>query len=279
MAITQREKILVLAKTYPSPSAKHIETSCVAGINEQGQMRRLYPIPFRLIDDSQQFKKWQWIDVRIEKSAKDHRPESHKVYIDTLACGNSLPTTHAWAERRPWLDKIPTFDSFAALEAAHIEQKISLALLRPDNIIDLELSKARKPDWTEEEKNKLISAQRQDDLFTETQAADQVRELRKIPHDFHYRYACKEPDGEQERRHKIVDWEAGQLFWNCHRRHGPQWAEPFRSKLLDDLGGKDLMFLMGNQHRFQDQWLIISLIYPPKRTPPAAVQYDLETLL
>jgi hypothetical protein len=25
------------------------------------------------------------------------------------------------------------------------------------------------------------------------------------------------------------------------------------------------MFLMGNQHRFQDQWLIISLVYPPKR--------------
>ncbi|MBE0436951.1 MAG: hypothetical protein IBX56_14235, partial [Methylomicrobium sp.] len=60
MGITQREKILILAKTYPSPSAKHIETSCVAGINEQGQMRRLYPIPFRLIDDSRKFKKWQW---------------------------------------------------------------------------------------------------------------------------------------------------------------------------------------------------------------------------
>jgi hypothetical protein len=29
------------------------------------------------------------------------------------------------------------------------------------------------------------------------------------------------------------------------------------------------MFLLGNQHRFQDQWLIISLIYPAKVTPPA----------
>lgn len=26
------------------------------------------------------------------------------------------------------------------------------------------------------------------------------------------------------------------------------------------------MFLMGNQHGFQDQWLIISLIYPPKNS-------------
>jgi hypothetical protein len=46
---TTVERILILAKTYPSPSAKHTETSCVAGINEAGEPRRLYPVPFRLI--------------------------------------------------------------------------------------------------------------------------------------------------------------------------------------------------------------------------------------
>ena len=30
---------------------------------------------------------------------------------------------------------------------------------------------------------------------------------------------------------------------------------------------KDMMLLMENQHRFQNQWLIISLIYPPRQTP------------
>lgn len=45
------------------------------------------------------------------------------------------------------------------------------------------------------------------------------------------------------------------------------WKEKFRAKLEDDLIGKDLMFLMGNQHRFQDQWLIISLFYPPRQKP------------
>lgn len=53
-----------------------------------------------------------------------------------------------------------------------------------------------------------------------------------------------------------------------HRqRYGDDWEKPFRAKLEEDLGGKDLMFLMGNLHRFQDQWLIVSLIYPPKRKP------------
>ena len=73
------------------------------------------------------------------------------------------------------------------------------------------------------------------------------------------------PDGEKEQKHKIVDWEACMLFWNCRRSHGDKWEQPFRAKLEEDLGSKELMFLMGNQHRFQDQWLIVSLIYPPKQ--------------
>ncbi len=32
------------------------------------------------------------------------------------------------------------------------------------------------------------------------------------------------------------------------------------------------MFLMGNIHRFQDQWLIVSLIYPPKQRPVPSPQ-------
>lgn len=58
------ERILILAKTYPSPSVKHTETSCVAGINEHGQMRRLYPVPFLMIAENQQFQKWQWVTLQ-----------------------------------------------------------------------------------------------------------------------------------------------------------------------------------------------------------------------
>jgi hypothetical protein len=50
---------------------------------------------------------------------------------------------------------------------------------------------------------------------------------------------------------------------NWHRSHGADWEKYFRDQLENKIPAKDLMFLMGNQHRFQDQWLIISLIYPP----------------
>ncbi len=46
-------------------------------------------------------------------------------------------------------------------------------------------------------------------------------------------------------------------------------------KLETEFAQKDLFFLMGNQHRFQNQWLIISLIYPPKQQPEALAQGQL----
>jgi len=263
---SQIERILILAKTYPSPSAQYVETSCVAGINEHGAMRRLYPVPFRLIEEGQKFKKWQWVDVRVEKANKDHRPESHKLYVDTIECRDRIDTKKEWSARWEWLDKIPSFDSFDSIEASRLADGLSIALLRPKNV-RLEITKARNQEWTEEEKEKLMREQMQGDLFDEAEAKRQVKELRKVPFDFYYLYICNTPEGEKERRHKIVDWEAGALYWKCRESHGIDWEKPFRAKLEEELTGKELMFLMGNQHRFQDQWLIISLIYPPKRKP------------
>jgi hypothetical protein len=268
MALVRRERILILAKTYPSPSARHVETSCVAGINKDGVMRRLYPVPFRMIEQDRQFKKWQWIEVGVEKAAADHRPESHKVDIGTLEAKEEITTQKEWAERREWIDKMPTFGSYDEMEQARKNDGVSIALLRPKKVLRLEIEDARNKDWTNEEKEKLMRAQMQGDLFSEAQARQQVKELRKVPFDFRYAYVCDTPDGEKEHKHKVVDWEAGALFWNMHREHGATgWKDKFRAKLEGELISKDLMFLMGNQHRFQNQWLIISLFYPPKRRP------------
>ncbi len=107
----------------------------------------------------------------------------------------------------------------------------------------------------------------QGNLFVQAEAEQQIRELKKIPFDFYYNYVCDTSEGEVEQRHKIVDWEAGALYWNCSNNYGAEWERPFRAKLEEELVGKDLMFLIGNIHRFQDQWLIVSLIYPPKQRP------------
>ena len=265
MGFSHVEKILILAKTYPSPSAQYVETSCVAGLTQSGSMIRLYPVPFRLIEEERQFKKWQWINVRVEKATKDHRPESHKLYVDTIDCIDVISPKKGWSDRWAWLDKIPTFHSIEALDAARLEDGISLALIKPKRVLGLEVVNARNKDWTDEEREKLVREHMQGDLFAEAEARRQIKELKKIPFDFYYRFICETAAGDVECKHKLVDWEVGMLFWNCIRSHRAEWEAPFRKKLEEQLLSKDLMFLVGNQHRFQNQWLIISLVYPPER--------------
>ena len=259
----RQARILILCKTYPSPSATYAETSCVAGMEESGTLIRLYPVPFRLIGDDKQFKKWQWVTVRIEKAKKDHRPESHKIFVDTINCDSQpLPTDDNWRARREYIEKIPVFRDFAELDAARKNQGTTLGLIRPSRVLGLDVTPSEKPEWTEEEKAKLIKMQQQGDLFDDTDARS-IATLRKLPFDFHYRYACDVGDGTKEYRHKIVDWEAGALYLNVVRKsNGKTWLDRLKAKLESELPGRDLMFLMGNMHRFPHQWLIISLIFP-----------------
>lgn len=170
---------------------------------------------------------------------------------------------------------LPTFDDFGAMEKARINDGITLAILRPGKILGLDIKATASPDWTEVEKAKLLQMQQQGSLFKDAADAATIRQLRKLPHDFHYRYACSTETGDQEYRHKVVDWEAGALYWNVKKSHGDGWEVPFRNKLEKDLPSKDLMFLMGTIHRFPDQWLIVSLLYPPKRPAEEASQGSL----
>ncbi len=48
-----KQEILILAKTYPTFSQKYFELVCTAGINTQGEWRRIYPIPFRELPELQ----------------------------------------------------------------------------------------------------------------------------------------------------------------------------------------------------------------------------------
>jgi len=71
-----RERVLVTVKTYPTLSQTHIELVCTAGFREDGSWVRIYPVPFRLLGEGQQFPKWTWIELPLVRRSKDKRPES-----------------------------------------------------------------------------------------------------------------------------------------------------------------------------------------------------------
>jgi hypothetical protein len=264
---TFTQRVLILCKTYPSPSATYSETSCVAGVTEKGELIRLFPVPFRLIADEQQFRKWQWVSALVEKARDDHRPESHRVFVDRIECDDApLPAgKEGWPHRMELLRRVPIYSDFAAVEAARVSSGATLALLRPSRILELEIKATKNADWTDEERAKLTQMQRQSSLFSEEEDQRQVALLEKIPFDFHYRYECTVDGTSAVYRHKLVDWEVGALYRRLRRQYGATgWEKPFREKYEQELPARDLLLLLGTIHRFPDQWLAVSVICPPR---------------
>ncbi|WP_312414890.1 hypothetical protein [Comamonas sp.] len=264
------ERVLILCKTYPSPSATYAETSCVAGMTERGNFIRLFPVPFRLIQDEHQFRKWQWITVLMEKARDDHRPESHRIFIDKIECDSlPLPSGHSgWHRRMALLSALPIYDDFAAAETARQRTRATLAMVRPSRIVELKIRPTKHPDWTAEELAKLTHMQQQANLFSEEETRKEVALLEKIPFDFHYIYECTLNGQSKTYEHKLVDWEVGALYRRLRKQHGSEgWEAPFREKYERELPARDLILLLGTIHRFPDQWLIISVICPPRQQP------------
>ena len=79
----ERRKALIVVKTYPTPAKKGVEVSCTAAITEDNKWIRLFPIPFRFLGDSKKFRKYQWVEVDVQRS-DDPRPESYKVNMDSF---------------------------------------------------------------------------------------------------------------------------------------------------------------------------------------------------
>ncbi|KPL70085.1 hypothetical protein ADN00_18755 [Ornatilinea apprima] len=259
MSIYHYEKLLILTKTYPSPSLKYRETSCVAALNQKGEMRRIFPVPFRLLDGQQQFQRWEWIKARVAKATGDNRPESYRIDVDSIQRLSKIGTENAWAERIQWISP-HMICSFDAIEARRQATGETLGFIRPSKV-NLIIKKSDQPDWTPEENEKLIK----DGLF-DSEEVRQRNPLRKVPYDFYYTYESFS-DGSLpiEYTHKITDWEVCALYWRCIRDYGNDWEIAFRNKLQDEFSQtKDLIFLMGTMHRFRDKWLIVGLIYPPK---------------
>jgi len=269
MPAPNTEEFLILTKTYPSPSAKYRETTCVAAVNSAGELRRLFPVPYRLLAGKVQFQKWEWVRARVSRSDKDHRPESHRIDTDSIVrTGKKISTKGGdWGERLKWI-RPHIVESFSKLETRRQATGQTLGFIRPSRIVRLEITPVKNPDWTEEDKTKLS----QDGLFDSAQVKARTP-LRKLVFDFHYQYEC----GGKVEKHKLVDWEVGALYWNCFRNHGPKgWEAKFRQRLETEFSDKDLLFLMGTIHRFPDQWLIVGFVYPPKQPPARAAQLGLQ---
>ena len=100
-----KTKVLITVMTYPHPSQGYQELVCTAGVTEEGEWVRLYPIDYRYRPSNQQFHKYQWIEVDLAEWGKgnDNRKESRRPSLDTIRLlGEPLDTKNNW--EAPTLD-------------------------------------------------------------------------------------------------------------------------------------------------------------------------------
>ena len=256
----QNTRVLITVMTYPHPSEKYDELVCTAGITEQNEWVRLYPIDYRYRPRNQQFHTYQWIEVELgpRGAGNDNRKESRKPKLDSIKIiGRPLSTKNAWRERRAIIDKLP-HHTLNQLKALYDDSRVSLGLVRPTKVLDVEVAPVDedwKPSW-----QSVFSQMR---LF-----GDPPKPLRKIPYSFRYVFECE--DSSKPHSALIEDWGLGVLFLKEAERLGSDEvaAQSVKQKYADLCGAtKDTRFFVGTTFPF-NSWVVLGVFWPPKITQP-----------
>ena len=263
------EKILILAKTYPSLSEKYLETVCTAGIRADGTWVRIYPIKFRQMDEVKRYHKYQWISCKAYKPElkNDRRVESYHVEGDINIEGPVLPSKNYWAKRREVvLQHTEIYTNRRKLIDAAKGFASSLAIFKPTRLVGPTFE-ADEREWDPVRLKRALQNASQLDLF---EAQRQFTLVKKLPYKFHYK--VYDDEGALS-THIILDWELGSLFWNEVKRLGNEKAAvesvvSMFSKFCD-LDKYDTHLYMGTSKEFQQKgsgnpWMIIGVGYFPR---------------
>jgi hypothetical protein len=209
-----KEKVLIAVKTYPTISDKYKELACTAGFREDGSWIRLYPIPFRLLDEEQQYKKYQWVEADIVRNTGDPRPESHRILGGSeIKLLGEVSTDREWADRRKLvLGNQRLYTNLREIIVLAHDNMISLVVFKPAEVLAF-VAEAAEPEWPQNKINGILDSMKQGHLFAD-QSLDDFKIMPKLPYKFSYRF---KDDAGVESKLMIEDWEIGQLYWNCER--------------------------------------------------------------
>lgn len=263
-------RVLITVKTYPLPSRSYTELVCTAGLLDGEKWIRMYPIPFRFLqDDQKKYPKYSWVELNLTRNTSDFRPESYspKLGVDEpINVGQHIGTDNDWNARKSYVLK-ETFHSMNELIslAKDPNQRKSIATLKPTRIVDFVIEEDER-EWKQQWQDQL----KQFNMFELPTQRGQKKLVKKLPYKFSYRFFSK---GDKEpRKMMIEDWEIGALFWNSlYRRDGDEQAalEDVKKKYLEEFADKDLHLFVGTTLKFHamsapNPFVIIGVFYPPK---------------
>lgn len=239
-----KERLILLCMTYPTTSKKYGSSVCMAGITEDGEFRRIYPIPFNtFLKRKDRFKKRHIIEYEIREKG-DYRKESYKVYPDSIRV---LTDEIDYNEGiRELGNKYST--SLEELQAAWINDRTSLGIVKPV-ILDMNITSNKQQETT-------IQCTLED-------GGGIMPEMLK--HSFVYHFRCSD-SCDTIHKCSCLDTEIGQLYRKLKSRYSSELTaakvkERFVTWMKET---REPYFMMGTHSFHPRSWMVISVLYPKK---------------
>jgi hypothetical protein len=270
---SEKKRIYIVVKTYPTISDKYAELVCTAGILEDGSWIRLYPIPFRKLDIEQKYPKYTWINIEVKRNLDDFRKETYRPCdLNTIVVEPMKSKKPNWDERRRIIFKNKKiYTNLQELIDKAKSDKTSLAVFKPAKLCEF-IIKPTEREWSPIKLEHLRQLSQQMNLFqTPEEIKKDFKVVKKVPYKFSYRFL---DDSGKQSTLMIEDWEIGMLYFHCLERANYDESiatEKVRKKYFDEFIEKDLYFFLGTTKRHhylsRNPFIIIGVFYPPKQSP------------
>ena len=234
-------RAIILIKAIPRASKKYQETVCCAGVTDQGDWKRLYPLRFRQLDGENQFSRWDIVSFRYRRPTSDHRKERCHVFEDTLNVIGSFDSSR----RAELIEKILRPSARAAAEAGE-----SLAAIKPKEVKFI--YKKRKDVDIESQRKLFQQAARQGSFIDKDLAA-----IEPSPYSFAFHFI----DDNGSHTYQCGDWETQATFFNWRKKYGEDGAlSRLSQKYNDEYVSKGVVFALGNVQKRPHVWQLLGVI-------------------
>lgn len=244
----QPDECVILIKAQPHRSSKYFETVCCAGVGRDQRWRRQYPIPFRILNDSQKFGRWQWISYNYVVPEDDKRLESQKVLAETIKPTTILKASERAQSLAPLVRE--TFDEATS-------KRESLTLIRPRSISLSAIEKSERRLAKESERHRALSNQLS--FF-----GNSAEPLKLCPMSFVLSWTDQR---NVQHRHECDDWETSSAFNRFEQTYGQKRAvEIIKEKYEQQYFNTGLVLSFSTHSRRNiecgtvNQWLLVGLI-------------------
>jgi len=145
------------------------------------------------------------------------------------------------------------------------ENRLSLAVFKPAKIRGF-IWEDDERDWNPDKVKEMRDKTRQTEMFADDAWRETFKLIPKLPYAFSYQL---EDAGGRKSTMQVLDWECGQLYWNCFRRYGDEAValKKVKAKYLDEFGKCDLHFFLGTTQQFHgfapNPRVIVGVFAPP----------------